>query len=163
MLSYHWYDSILSEVPTWCCITQVIMHEISKYCKTIFAGAGGEIGGGTAKQMAGWGAKLALIDIHEGRLNEVLAKCAEMGLPTHWWGSFSHYWSCNLACGTHKQGICPITYWWSELCFPVERGGHEAHQGHSHVHDGGPTVVPGRQPQDDLYDDASVSTLSGRK
>ena len=45
-------------------------------------GAGGEIGGGTAKQMAGWGAKLALIDIHEGRLNEVLAKCAEMGLPS---------------------------------------------------------------------------------
>ena len=58
------------------------MHEISKYCKTIFAGAGGEIGGGTAKQMAGWGAKLALIDIHEDRLNEVLAKCAEMGLPS---------------------------------------------------------------------------------
>ena len=45
-------------------------------------GAGGEIGGGTAKQMARWGAKLALIDIHEGRLNEVLAKCAEIGLPS---------------------------------------------------------------------------------
>ena len=48
----------------------------------ILLGAGGEIGGGTAKQMAQWGAKLALIDIHEGRLNEVLAKCAEIGLPT---------------------------------------------------------------------------------
>ena len=32
--------------------------------------------------MARWGAKLALIDIHEGRLNEVLAKCAEIGLPS---------------------------------------------------------------------------------
>ena len=32
--------------------------------------------------MAKWGAKLALIDIHEGRLNEVLAKCAEIGLPS---------------------------------------------------------------------------------
>ena len=48
----------------------------------ILLGAGGEIGGGTAKQMAQWGAKLALIDIHEGRLNEVLAKCAEIGLPS---------------------------------------------------------------------------------
>ena len=32
--------------------------------------------------MAQWGAKLALIDIHEGRLNEVLAMCAEIGLPS---------------------------------------------------------------------------------
>ena len=48
----------------------------------VFTGAGGEIGGGTAKQMARWGARLALIDIHEGRLNEVLAKCAEIGLPS---------------------------------------------------------------------------------
>ena len=32
--------------------------------------------------MARWGAKLALIDIHEGRLNEVLVKCAEIGLPS---------------------------------------------------------------------------------
>ena len=46
------------------------------------AGSGGEIDGGTAKQMAQWGAKLALIDIHEGRLNEVLALCAEIGLPS---------------------------------------------------------------------------------
>ena len=48
----------------------------------VFSGAGGEIGGGTAKQMARWGARLALIDIHEGRLNEVLTKCAEIGLPS---------------------------------------------------------------------------------
>ena len=47
----------------------------------VLIGAGGEIGGGTAKQMARWGARLALIDIHEGRLNEVFAKCAEIGLP----------------------------------------------------------------------------------
>ena len=46
------------------------------------SGAGGEIGGGTAKKMARWGATLALIDIHEGRVNEVLAKCAEIGLPS---------------------------------------------------------------------------------
>ena len=32
--------------------------------------------------MARWGAKLALIDIHEGRLNEVLSACAEIGLPS---------------------------------------------------------------------------------
>ena len=48
----------------------------------VYTGAGGEIGGGTAKQLARWGARLALIDIHEGRLNEVLAKCAEIGLPS---------------------------------------------------------------------------------
>jgi len=47
----------------------------------VITGGGGEIGGGTAKAMSKWGAKLALIDIHEGRLNEVLAKVAENGLP----------------------------------------------------------------------------------
>ena len=55
---------------------------ITKISVFILIGAGGEIGGGTAKQMAQWGAKLALIDIHEGRLNEVLVKCAEIGLPS---------------------------------------------------------------------------------
>lgn len=47
----------------------------------VITGAGGEIGGGTAKAMSKWGAKLALIDIHEGRLNEILAKVKENGLP----------------------------------------------------------------------------------
>jgi hypothetical protein len=43
-------------------------------------GAGGEIGGGTAVETAKWGANPALIDIHEGRLNETIEKLTKMGV-----------------------------------------------------------------------------------
>ncbi len=40
-----------------------------------FSGGGGEIGGGTAVEVCKWGGKVALIDIHEGRLREVVHRC----------------------------------------------------------------------------------------
>ena len=43
-------------------------------------GAGGEIGGGTAVETAKWGANLALIDIHEGRLHETVDKLISNGV-----------------------------------------------------------------------------------
>lgn len=46
----------------------------------ILSGAGGEIGGGTAVETAKWGANLALIDIHEGRLQETMEKLTSMGV-----------------------------------------------------------------------------------
>ena len=45
----------------------------------LFAGAGGEIGGGTAVDICKWGGKVALIDIHEGRLRETVEKCQQAG------------------------------------------------------------------------------------
>jgi len=47
----------------------------------VITGAGGEHGGTFAVEVAKWGAKLALCDIHEGRLNERLAEIKEIGLP----------------------------------------------------------------------------------
>jgi len=47
----------------------------NKVC--VITGAGGEIGGGTARQLAGWGAHLALLDNDEGRLEDIQYKCAE--------------------------------------------------------------------------------------
>ncbi len=44
-----------------------------------FSGGGGEIGGGTAADVCKWGGKVALIDIHEGRLREVVHRCQEAG------------------------------------------------------------------------------------
>ena len=46
----------------------------------LFTGAGGEIGGGSALETAKWGANLALIDIHEGRLQETLGKLKAIGV-----------------------------------------------------------------------------------
>jgi len=50
----------------------------NKVC--VITGAGGEIGGGTARQLARWGAKLALLDNDEGRLEDIKYKCSEAGL-----------------------------------------------------------------------------------
>ena len=47
----------------------------------VITGAGGEIGGGTALEMASHGASLALVDIHEERLNETVGKLREKGVP----------------------------------------------------------------------------------
>ena len=53
---------------------------IESFAKMLFVGAGGEIGGGTAAETAKWGANLALIDIHEGRLEETMDKLTKMGV-----------------------------------------------------------------------------------
>ncbi len=47
----------------------------SKYVFVWLVGGGGEIGGGTAADVCKWGGKVALIDIHEGRLREVVHRC----------------------------------------------------------------------------------------
>lgn len=47
----------------------------------VITGAGGEHGGGVAVGLSKWGPKLALIDIHEGRLNERLQQIKDNGLP----------------------------------------------------------------------------------
>ena len=46
----------------------------------VITGAGGEIGGGTAEALAKYGIKLALIDIHQGRLNETVDNLTKMGV-----------------------------------------------------------------------------------
>lgn len=53
-----------------------VIHHIYLY----FVGAGGEIGGGTAVETARWGANLALVDIHEGRLQETIDKLISNGV-----------------------------------------------------------------------------------
>jgi len=47
----------------------------------VISGGGGEIGGGTAMQLGKWGACLALIDLDQGRLNDIVQKLTSSGVP----------------------------------------------------------------------------------
>lgn len=47
----------------------------------VITGGGGELGTGCCVELAKWGAKLALIDIHEGRLSACIDKLVKSGVP----------------------------------------------------------------------------------
>jgi len=64
--------------------TNIVMAEFTNFGDkvVIVTGAGGMLGGGCAVQLAKYGAKVALLDVDQAKLNDTVSKCKAVGLAS---------------------------------------------------------------------------------